>query len=155
MQNGYSDVEALLAANPNAVYVAPNGDEYRVGSGGLSATGFDYATRNFPGGELYLDGQIPSAGYSRGGVIKMAKGGYLADNTDGMADQIPAQIDGQQPAALSGGEFVWPADVVSHFGNGNSEAGADVLYDIMANIREDRTGNPEQGEQVDPYQYFS
>jgi hypothetical protein len=36
-----------------------------------------------------------------------------------------------QPAALSDGEFVVPADVVSHLGNGNSDAGAEavVRYD--------------------------
>ena len=44
-----------------------------------------------------------------------------------MADRKPAMIDNEQPAALSDGEFVIPADVVSHLGNGNSEAGAKVL----------------------------
>ena len=48
-----------------------------------------------------------------------------------MADLIPATIDGTQPAALSDGEFVIPADVVSHLGNGNSEAGAEQLYSMM------------------------
>lgn len=41
-----------------------------------------------------------------------------------MADRIPARIDNNQEARLSDGEFVIPADVVSHLGNGNSSAGA-------------------------------
>ena len=90
----------------------------------------------------------------------MAQGGnvngyYLGGPTDGMADQIPAMIDSNQPAALSDGEFVIPADVVSHLGNGNSEAGADNLYSMMDRVRTDRTGNPEQGRQIDPNKYLA
>lgn len=85
--------------------------------------------------------------------IGMASGGiasarYLKGGTDGMADKIPANIDGEQPAALSHGEFVIPADVVSHLGNGNSEAGADKLYQMMSRIRKARTGNEKQGKKI-------
>jgi hypothetical protein len=75
---------------------------------------------------------------------------YLGGATDGMADKIPANIDGNQAAALSDGEFVLPADVVSHLGNGNSEAGAKVLYSMMERIRKARTGTTEQGKQINP-----
>jgi hypothetical protein len=61
--------------------------------------------------------------YASGGIA-MAKGRYLNGDTDGMADKISTNIDGDQEAALSHGEFVIPADVVSHLGNGNSDAGA-------------------------------
>jgi hypothetical protein len=71
-----------------------------------------------------------------------------------MADKIPANIDGEQPAALSHGEFVIPADVVSHLGNGNSEAGADKLYQMMARIRKARTGNDKQGKQINPDKFM-
>ena len=54
----------------------------------------------------------------------------------GLADLVPAEIEGQQPAALSEGEFVWPADVVSMLGDGSSEAGARILYNLMNKIRE-------------------
>jgi len=40
--------------------------------------------------------------------------------------------------------------VVSHFGNGNSEAGADVLYSMLDRVREARTGSTEQGTQINP-----
>ena len=91
--------------------------------------------------------------------VGMASGGiaqarYLQGGTDGMADKIPANIDGDQPAALSHGEFVIPADVVSHLGNGNSEAGADKLYQMMARIRKARTGNEKQGKKINPDKFM-
>ena len=97
--------------------------------------------------------------YAAQGTLNMAKGGiadagrYLQGSTDGMADEIPSSIDGEQPAALSHGEFVIPADVVSHLGNGNSEAGAEKLYEMMARIREARTGTTEQGKEINPDEF--
>lgn len=85
-----------------------------------------------------------------GGIIGMNKGYYLGGATDGMADKIPANIDGKQEARLSDGEFVIPADVVSHLGNGNSDAGAKQLHQMMTRVRKERTGNPKQGKQIKP-----
>jgi hypothetical protein len=90
-------------------------------------------------------------GYAEGG---MAKGRYLQGNTDGMADKLPAQIGNDQPAALSHGEFVIPADVVSHMGNGNSDAGAKKLYQMMDKIRMARTGNKKQGKRINPDKFM-
>ena len=87
---------------------------------------------------------------AQGGLMGLAQGRYLQGETDGMADEIPAQIGEDQPAALSHGEFVIPADVVSHLGNGNSDAGAQRLYDMMDKIREARTGTKEQGKEINP-----
>lgn len=87
----------------------------------------------------------------------MAKGGstnYLRGNTDGMADKLDTSIEGVQPAKLSHGEFVVPADVVSHLGNGNSEAGADVLYKMLDSIRHARTGNKKQGKRINPNKFM-
>ena len=94
------------------------------------------------------------------GSLDMAKGGralpprYLDGHSDGMADKVPANIDGKQPAALSDGEFVIPADVVSHLGNGNSSAGAKRLYEMMDRIRTARTGNHKQGKQINPDKFM-
>ena len=87
-------------------------------------------------------------------VIAAAKGKYLRGPTDGMADELPAQIGKNQPAALSHGEFVIPADVVSHLGNGNSDAGAKKLYQMMDKIRVARTGNKKQGKKINPDKYM-
>ena len=90
---------------------------------------------------------MPGLSFAQGG---MAQGYYLGGPTDGMADLIPATIDGAQPAALSDGEFVIPADVVSHLGNGNSDAGAEQLYSMMDRVRDERTGTTKQGPEIDP-----
>jgi hypothetical protein len=90
-----------------------------------------------------------------GGIADMAKGRYLAGATDGMADKIPARIGGKQEARLSHGEFVFPADVVGHLGNGNSEAGAQRLYAMMDRIRKARTGTTKQGKQINPDKFLA
>lgn len=94
------------------------------------------------------------AQYAVGGLASLAKGRYLAGSTDGMEDRLSATIDNKQPAKLSHGEFVLPADVVSHLGNGNSEAGAKRLYDMMDRIRTARTGTKKQGKQINPNKFM-
>lgn len=90
-----------------------------------------------------------------GGLLGLAQGGYyLGGITDGMADKVPARIDGRQEARLSDGEFVVPADVVSHLGNGNSNAGAQQLYAMMDKVRQERTGRKEQGRQINPKRFM-
>jgi hypothetical protein len=97
---------------------------------------------------------MKAANLAGGGLLNLAKGRYLNGSSDGMADKIPANIEGKQPARLSHGEFVIPADVVSHLGNGNSEAGAQRLYDMMDKIRRARTGNSKQGKQINPDKFL-
>jgi hypothetical protein len=93
---------------------------------------------------------------AQGGSISapQSRGYYLGGTTDGMADQIPATINGTQQAALSDGEFVVPADVVSHLGNGNSDAGAKQLYSMMDRVRQARTGRQEQGRKIAPNKFI-
>ena len=82
-------------------------------------------------------------------------GGYLETGMgDGMSDDISTSIDGEQPAALSEGEFVVPADVVSGLGNGSSDAGAEQLYAMMDRIRKARTGTEKQGREIMPQEYM-
>jgi hypothetical protein len=89
-------------------------------------------------------GGISSLGsYSDGGRMLKGPG-------DGMSDSIPAQIGSKQPARLADGEFVVPADVVSHLGNGSTDAGARQLYSMMDRIRSQRTGKKKQAPKVNP-----
>ena len=84
-----------------------------------------------------------------------AKGGrFLVGNGDGMSDDIPAVIADKQPARLADGEFVIPADVVSHLGNGSSKAGAERLHDMMRRIRKERTGRDKQAPAVKAEKYM-
>jgi hypothetical protein len=73
-----------------------------------------------------------------------------------MSDSIPAVIGGQKPqrAALADGEFVIPADVVSHLGNGSTEAGSKKLYAMMDKVRMARTGNTKQGKKINPDRFL-
>jgi len=97
-----------------------------------------------------------SVNAAEGGLMSFAKGGanYLRGKTDGMADKLNTSIDNRQAAKLSHGEFVIPADVVSHLGNGNSDAGAEKLYQMMAKIRKARTGNSQQGKRINPDKFM-
>ena len=97
-----------------------------------------------------------------GGIMQSSLGGYAAGGNprllkgpgDGMSDNIPATINGRQPARLADGEFVIPADVVSHLGNGSTEAGAKHLHAMMNKVRKARTGSPKQGKQIKPQKYM-
>jgi len=102
------------------------------------------------------DPNAPPVKVAEGGLMSFAKGGanYLRGRTDGMADKLNTSIDNRQAAKLSHGEFVIPADVVSHLGNGNSDAGADKLYQMMARIRKARTGSPKQGKRINPDKFM-
>ena len=98
---------------------------------------------------------IASGGYI--GKRNYADGGYLEGGPaegDGMSDDIPATIDETQPAALSEGEFVIPADVVAFAGNGSSDAGARRFYEMMEQIRRDATGRPEQIKEIEVEDYM-
>jgi hypothetical protein len=101
-------------------------------------------TRMAQGGIAALGGE-----YAAGGKLLQGPG-------DGMSDSIPAVIKGPRPqrAALAQGEFVVPADVVSHLGNGSTDAGAKQLYAMMDKIRHARTGNKKQGKQINPAKFL-
>ena len=103
---------------------------------------------------MYPLNEPPVKTAAHGGLMELAKGRYLQGSTDGMADDLPAEIDGSEPAALSHGEFVVPADVVSHLGNGNSDAGAKKLYQMMDKIRMARTGTKQQGKEINADKYI-
>lgn len=96
---------------------------------------------------MMATGGISSLGhYSDGGRMLKGPG-------DGMSDDIPGVIAGKQPARLADGEFVVPADVVSHLGNGSTDAGAKKLYSMMDNVRKARTGSKKQGRQIKADKY--
>ena len=110
------------------------------------------------GGSVDDEAGFDDFNYMDGGIASMAKGGmpprFLSGGGDGMSDDIPATINGKQPARLADGEFVIPADVVSHLGNGSSKAGAKQLYSMMDKVRSARTGNKKQGKQINPAKYM-
>lgn len=140
------DVQAALASGDVSDVLGTISDAGWSAADIAAATGVSEAS---------VQAQIDAASeYAQGGEITMAKGRYLQGGTDGMADELPARIGKDQPAALSHGEFVIPADVVSHMGNGNSDAGAKKLYQMMDKIRMARTGNKKQGKKINPDKFM-
>ena len=101
-----------------------------------------------PVNDLGGNAQGGMIGYAQGGIANL--GYYLGGATDGMADKIPAKIEGKQQAKLSHGEFVIPSDVVSALGSGNSSAGAKVLYDMMDRVRQHAHGTKKQIKPANP-----
>jgi hypothetical protein len=123
------------------------------------------AKRPEPLGRLNMPTSAKSKGdveAAQGGIMQSSLGGYAAGGNprllkgpgDGMSDNIPATINRRQPARLADGEFVIPADVVSHLGNGSTEAGAKQLHAMMDKVRKARTGNPKQGKQINARKYL-
>jgi hypothetical protein len=102
---------------------------------GIKSLGGDFSDVAAGGGTAHL------GDYSDGGRLLKGPG-------DGMSDNIPATIGRKQPARLADGEFVVPADVVSHLGNGSTDAGAKKLYAMMDKIRRARTGKKKQAPAV-------
>ena len=70
--------------------------------------------------------------------------GKIKGNGKGMDDQVPGMIGDQQPVAVSPGEFIVPADVVSGLGDGDTDAGANELERMMEKVRQERTGTDQQ-----------
>jgi hypothetical protein len=123
----YSKNSYTYDPNKYKTYTAPNPNTYQA---------------------QYAEGGIASLGsYSDGGRMLKGPG-------DGMSDNIPAVIGKKQPARLADGEFVVPADVVSHLGNGSTDAGAKQLYAMMDKVRTARTGRKAQGRQIKPNKYM-
>lgn len=149
---------------------------YAMGGQVDDELGGDYTAMGMDSGNLqkglfglgYAAGGMPNLALSRlsqpafnegavGGMPQFAEGGmprFLSGGGDGMSDSIKATINDNQPARLADGEFVIPADVVSHLGNGSSKAGAKQLYSMMDKVRKARTGNPKQGKQINPRKYM-
>ena len=94
-------------------------------------------------GDVSIKGIIKAA--QEGGLMGMQPfEGRVMGQGDGMSDEIPFSIEGQQPALLSRDEYVIPADVVSALGNGSSNAGADKLDGFLTDVREKVMGRKRQ-----------
>ena len=168
--------EVRFGFDPYADRKAPEGylwskkidSDYRGGSGGdisyrlaptknLSALTIEDLTRRGvllpyrPEGAKYSDYQ-PQVGKTKGmqeGGLATISEGMVSGAGDGMSDNVYGTIDNMQKVALSEGEFIIPADVVSGIGNGSSESGAERLYDMMDRIRRARTGTMQQAPAID------
>ncbi len=72
------------------------------------------------------------------------KEGEIVGAGGGMDDLIPGMIGDQQPVAVSPGEYIVPADVVSGIGDGSTDAGVQELDGMLDRVRMERTGTTQQ-----------
>lgn len=90
-------------------------------------------------------------GGGMGGGATSGEKGMVRGPGDGMNDRVPARIaETGEDVLLADSEYVVPADVVSHLGNGSSEAGSKVLDRMLDRVREARTGRTAQAPQIAP-----
>ena len=75
--------------------------------------------------------------------------GIISGQGGGMDDMVNGMIGNQQGIAVSPGEYIVPADVVSMLGDGSSDSGADRLDEMLQRIRVNKTGKTTQAEEID------
>ena len=78
--------------------------------------------------------------------------GALSGPGTGLSDDIPAEVQDRgmsEPAALSVGEQVVPADVVAMLGDGSTEAGSRKLDNMVDEVRMQKTGTKQQAGPLD------
>jgi hypothetical protein len=90
-----------------------------------------------------------------GGDDGGAHEGILSGADGGMDDSVQAQSDDGSPVALSHGEYVVPADVVAMLGDGNTDAGAQMLDQFIQSVRQMKYGNNGEQPQQTPDDVFS
>lgn len=94
--------------------------------------------------------------YATGGLASLNPA-MIRGAGDGMSDSVPAVIANgkrSEPIRVANEEYIVPADVVAHLGNGSSAAGAKHLDKAMAKIRKARTGNSKQGKKINPEKFI-
>lgn len=162
---------AMIPASQRQAYIQQPQSGLMAASAGLPQYTYDATTRRYvPVAPQAPVEQQPVAaapnpmdaysGGKAGGLMPYDLGSYsdggrlLKGPGDGMSDNIPASIGDKQPARLADGEFVVPADVVSHLGNGSTDAGAKKLYAMMDKVRTARVGTKKQGKEIKAEKYL-
>jgi len=152
MQQNFNEVFASPASNATneqamAPMVIPAG-AFAIAPDSVLKHGMDFLRALYANRTDLAENPTPPAepeAFAGGGLVPLAGGGKIAIGPGGgLDDLIPTSINGRRAAALSDGEFVIPADVVSMLGDGSSNAGARRLYDLMRQIRDAKTGTSRQ-----------
>lgn len=77
-------------------------------------------------------------------VPNSQKEGEIVGQGGGMDDLVQGMIGTQQPVAVSPGEYIVPADVVSGLGDGSTDAGVQELDGMLDRVRMERTATTQQ-----------
>ena len=70
--------------------------------------------------------------------------GVIRGQGGGMDDMVNGMIGSEQPVAVSPGEYIVPADVVSGLGDGSTDGGVQELDGMLDRVRQTRTGTTTQ-----------
>ena len=159
---GYQGMNGMQNANGNNLNYGGIGNLLQSMQSAVRPSFYNQSEFNASPNTGQPNTQIYRPRYAEGGIAGYSLGGYAAGGNprllkgpgDGMSDNIPATIGNKQPARLADGEFVVPADVVSHLGNGSTDAGAKHLYNMMDKVRKARTGKKAQGTQINPNKFM-
>jgi len=99
----------------------------------------------YPQSQIHSAQPYPAATPQRHEIIQgFEDGGMLDGPGDGMSDDIPANIDGEEEIRLADGEFVVPPDLVRMLGFGDPEEGAKLLDNLLPIVRQAAHGKKEQ-----------
>jgi len=129
-------VQDAVAAQIGLAAVDPSVAQASTQAGIGDAVGVD--------GTGVADNASPSD-FRRGGPIRRyGLGGSIEGQDGGMDDTVATTIEGAEPAALSHGEYVLPADVVSALGDGNTKAGVKKIEGLISAIRTQKYGRDKQ-----------
>jgi len=102
----------------------------------------------YPQSQIHSAQPYPAATPQRHEIIQgFEDGGMLDGPGDGMSDDIPANIDGEEEIRLADGEFVVPPDLVRMLGFGDPEKGAKLLDNLLPLVRQAAHGKKEQVKQ--------
>ena len=80
--------------------------------------------------------------------------GPVSGSGDGVSDNVPAMVDGQEPVRLANDEHVLSADVVSALGNGSSDAGHKALLDMTSRVRGARVNGKAMPNSIEANKYL-
>lgn len=162
-QSGQQNWQSSMGYNPYSGYgggAASGGYVKNLASGGT--VGIAQIPKFQAGGEMSSDAFVVPAdvvsalgnGSTDAGVralneyLGMAM--HIEGEGDGLSDDVPATIEGEQPARVADGEVYVPPEVVAELGDGDPEKGAAKLYVMMDKIREAAHGKKSQQREVAP-----
>lgn len=80
--------------------------------------------------------------------------GPVSGSGDGVSDNVPAMVDGQEPVRLANDEHVLSADVVSALGNGSSDAGHKALSEMTSRVRGARVNGKAMPNSIEANKYL-
>ena len=99
----------------------------------------------YPQSQIHSAQPYPAATPQRHEISQgFEDGGMLDGPGDGMSDDIPANIDGEEEIRLADGEYVVPPDLVRILGFGDPEKGAKLLDNLLPLVRQAAHGKKEQ-----------